>query len=477
MTTKLRPYQIDAVTEIRAHAAAGGLGAIVQLATGAGKTAVFCDLLKAAHQKNRAAIMVVRGKALVQQASERLSREGVPHGIFQGDNTRETHHRILVCSVDTLYARRLAPKAELVVIDECHLSLSEGYEWLLAQYPKAFKLGVSATPHHKRGMRHIGNVVVRPTDINKLIAGGYLVGGRYFVPYVPDLRGVKKSQGDFNASDLGKRSRDDKELTANAARVWSAHLRGKSTLCYAVNVGHAEILATGLREAGARVEIITANTKDGLRRDYIGGLSDGRLDVLVSVGVLTTGVDIPSLRAILCCRPTESYNLWIQILGRGTRPFPGKDSFLCYDLAGNVFKHGPIESELPCDLDGFPAPAKISVKTCPACFATFEVGPTECPACGASLAETKARTTGKRVHGLTDNDEIIEVKVEQWELDLPALVEKAKLHGHRKGAVYHLLKARYGDEIANKAWPRIRAMKRWPVKDMSQAQDLETMPA
>jgi superfamily II DNA or RNA helicase len=461
---KLRPYQLTAVAEIRRAAAEKERGCILQLATGAGKTAVFCDILKGAHQKGRCAIMVVRGKSLVHQASERLAREGVPHGIYQGGNSKDTHRKILVCSVDTLYARKEAPKADLIVIDECHLSHSDGYQWLFAQYPDAFKLGVSATPHHKAGMRHIGNRLVRTSGITELIADGFLVGGRYFLPYVPNLRGVKKIGGDYSGKDLGKRVSDDPDLTGNAARVWDRHLRGKSTLVYAVSVLHAEVLADSLKAIGARCEIVTANTADGLRRDYIGRLENGRLDALVSVGVLTTGVDIPSLRAILCCRPTQSYNLWIQILGRATRPFPGKENFLCYDLSGNFIQHGPIESELIADLDGFAAAPSIKIKTCPACYATFEAGPSECPACGASLAEIRERSTGKRVHGLTENADVVEVKLEPWQLDLPGLIERAKAHGHRKGAIYHLLKSRYGDEIADRAWARIRALPKWPIK-------------
>lgn len=408
--------------------------------------------------------MLVRGKALVHQASARLTREGVPHGIYQAQNSRDTDSKILVCSVDTLYARKEAPQADVIVIDECHLSHSDGFQWFLAQYPTTFKLGVSATPHHRKGMGHIGDRLVTPMPIKGLIDAGYLVGARYFVPYIPDLKGVAKAKGDFNLKELGVRAKNDEELTASAARVWSKNLRGKSTLVFAVSVDHARVLLEGLRREGARGEIIVANTRDDARRDYIARLERGDLDALVSVGVLTTGVDIPSLKAIVCCRPTESYNLWIQILGRGTRPYPGKSCFLCYDLSGNLQKHGPIEAEAVASLSGDFETPRVKLKTCLSCYACFESA-SICPACGADCTETRDRSTGKRIHGLTENDDVVEVKVEPWEADLPRLAARAKEMGYRKGAIYHLIRARYGEEIAAKAWPRIRAMKKWPVKN------------
>lgn len=472
---QLRPYQLEAVRQIRTHAALAGQGAILQLATGAGKTAIFCDVLKGAYLKGRCALMVVRGKQLVHQASERLTREEVIHGICQGSASKDTHERILVCSVDTLYRRKQSPKADLLVIDECHLSHSDGYRWLLKQYPGVFKLGVSATPHHDKGMRHIGDKIIRTASFAELVTGGFLVGGKYFIPYTPDLRGIKIRNGDFATKELDERSRNDEELTANAARVWSTHLQGKSTLCYAVSLKHADILAVSLKEAGARVAIIVANTKDGERRNYIRELEDGKLDVIVSVGVLTTGVDIPPLRAILCCRPTKSYNLWIQILGRGTRPSPGKENFLVFDLSGNLRLHGPIEAELIASLDSIPPNPKITIVTCDVCFAAFEKGTDVCPACGASLAKTKPREESSSTAGLTENEEIKEIVIQPWELELPGLIKTAKDRQLRKGWIYHRIREKHGEEMADIAWPRIRSLKKWPVK--TKAPEPDATPA
>lgn len=471
MTTILRPYQKKAADQIRAHAAKGGKGAILKMATGSGKTAVFCDFLIGAHKKGNTAIMVVKGKSLVAQASERLRREGVPHGILQGDNTRGTHHKILVCSIDTLFARQLAPKADLVVIDECHMSHSTSYAWFFEQYPNVFKIGVSATPNHKKGMTHIADAMIEPVTIRELIDDGYLVGGKYYVPYIPDLTGVGKANGDYKTGDLADASIADKELAASAAKVWKENLQGKSTLVYAVNIEHAGVVATSLAEAGAIVAVLTGSSSDCTRKDVLGKLLIGEINAVVSVGVLTTGVDLPALQAIMCCRPTESHNLWIQILGRGTRPYLGKKHFLVYDLSGNLLKHGPIEQEFESnlyeiDVNEKPKIASIKLTICAKCYATFENvdNLTTCPCCGEPLDPKMVRTTGKRRTGLGDNAEVVEYIQQPWEQELARLVAVAKKNGLKKGFVYHRISDIYGKDIADLAWPRIRSLKKWPVK-------------
>lgn len=101
------------------------------------------------------------------------------------------------------------------------------------------------------------------------------------------------------------------------------------------------------------------------------------------------------------------------MLGRGSRPYPGKDHFLVLDHVGNTHDHFPFgmfEDEISWQLDGEAIrrtdndPAE-SVTTCKRpvkidgvmklpCYATFKTGPSECPYCGLPLvkAERKIET-------------------------------------------------------------------------------------
>jgi len=475
MALQLRDYQEKAIAEIRRHYAQKSRKVILQLATGAGKTATFCRMLQGCHERGKSAIMVVRGAKLVHQASERLTREGVPHGIWQAGNTTRTDERIHVASIDTLYTRKIAPPADFLVFDETHLATGASYQWLTSHenYKKSFFLGVSATPYAATGLRHVGDEVIYPISILQLIEKGYLVGAKYRTPHTPDLKGVKKNAGDYTSASLMKRLNEDDEqegLKGSLVKEWREQCQGRPTLLFAVNIEHAKELGHELESAGARTAHIDGSTPHAERDEIIHRLEQKEIDVITSVGVLTTGVDIPSLECLLICRPTTSYNLWIQMLGRGTRPSPGKDHFLVVDLAGNTNKLGPIEAELVGSVEPTKNPSPRSNMTmCEQCFAAFPRTQRErnethwlCPACGGELDKLVRDHTGRVIeHG---EGELAEREIEIWELDLPALIDTAKRRGYKKGWIRITIEQRYGADAAEKAWRRVQRLRRWPLK-------------
>jgi hypothetical protein len=48
--------------------------------------------------------------------------------------------------------------------------------------------------------------------------------------------------------------------------------------------------------------------------------------------LLTEGFDCPPVDCVICLRPTKIRSLYCQIIGRGTRPYPGKDNLLLLDF-------------------------------------------------------------------------------------------------------------------------------------------------
>ena len=100
------------------------------------------------------------------------------------------------------------------------------------------------------------------------------------------------------------------------------------TLVFACDTTQAEILAVAWRQHGLQAKIILGETPPALRRRWIEDFAAGRIDILVSYGVLTTGFDAPNVERIVMARPTTSPVLFEQMIGRGLRgpKFGGRGS-------------------------------------------------------------------------------------------------------------------------------------------------------
>ncbi len=376
----LRPYQSDGINEIKNYFSRGEKKVLLQLPTGAGKTLCFSYILKGVFEKGKNAILVVRGRALVDQASQRLFREGVDHGVVMAGhwNYRPTAP-IQVCSIDTLYRRRLHKlPADLIVIDEAHMATSSAFKWLIGFYPEAFFLSVTATPFVKSGLRHIADHVVYPISFGQLIDQGYLVKPKYF-SFPIDINfeeiEIDKKTGDYNQTQLGEAVNRSKMLSGDIISHWRRHSLNRPTICFAVNVKHSKTIANNFKDAGIQAEHIDADTPEEERKWVLSQLETGKIKVVSNVGILGTGVDLPFIETIILARPTKSKNLYIQQVGRGSRLSPGKERFIVLDHASNVMEHGAVEDEEKADLDGFGKAKKESKKDkmilCPKCFCTF----------------------------------------------------------------------------------------------------------
>lgn len=478
----LRPYQSSAVDTVRLRYAAGVKKILLWLPTGGGKTVIFCRILDGVTKKNRTAIMVVRGAALVDQASQRLFREGIDHGCLQANHwNRKPKAPIQVCSIDTLYRRKIAPPADLIVIDEAHLATSESFRWLFAQYPDAFYLPVTATPYVKTGLRHVADEIVHPISFRDLIKGGWLAKPRYFAPTTVDLTGVRtdKKTGDYATQDLAI-AMDKAAIYGDVITNYREKLDGLPAVLFAIDVEHSLMIRDRFREAGIAAEHIEANTPAGERKRILDDLNAGTCKVVTNVGVLTTGVDIPNLRGVILCRPTKSKNLYIQMIGRGTRIAESKTEFIVLDHANNITEHGFVEDEDEVDLDGKPIRGKGETKPtqCEKCYGFFypaenweernpelaALGKTGrdyvCPYCrhdNSSARESFEREKTENVKAvlreITSDDEL---KTHTGDTHFERLVSTALAKGYKGGWVYYKLRDKFGETYAKGKWPDIK---------------------
>ena len=415
----LRPYQAEAVDGLRNSLLAGNKRVLLQAGTGSGKTIVAADVIKKAVAKGSRVLFLAHRRELIDQCSDKLYRFGVHHGIIMAGRRQNLAEQVQVVSIQTLWTRREVmelPEADLIVVDECHRSLSLTYLELIEHYPKAVLLGLTATPCRTdgKGLGHVYQDMVCAPSIAELTEQGYLVPVRYFAPTTPNLEGVKLRAGDYVENQLAERM-DKAELVGDVVEHWQKFGEDRQTVVFATNVRHSQHLAEKFQEAGVKAAHLDGETPKDEREHILADLAQGRLRVVVNCEVLCEGWDSPAVSCCVLAKPTKSIGRYLQMAGRVLRPAEGKTDCLLIDHAGAVLEHGFLDDPIPWSLD---EKGKVQERRekerkkerlpiiCKDCF-TIYTGRKDCPSCGkeaprpapvehteGELGEIKCRESG-----------------------------------------------------------------------------------
>ncbi|MGL4648818.1 MAG: DEAD/DEAH box helicase, partial [Caldilineaceae bacterium] len=321
----LRPYQHEAIIELRKGFSAGHVRQIVGAPTGSGKTVLAAAIAQLAQARGRQAWFLCDRTALIRQTVRSFEELGLSVGtVWRDIGSCFGDEDVVVASTQTLASRRrtsgkLPDKAGMIIIDEAHI-LHRYHIDLMTRWDAMPVVGLSATPMRKGLGRHFTNLVRGPT-IAELIEQGYLVGFRAYGPSEPDLRGVHIRGGDFVESELADVMADAKVI-GDVVSNWERLGENRSTIIFAVNIAHSTALVEAFCAAGHAAAHIDCHTPEATREEIYRDFRSGRLKILCSVAVLALGFDVPSVSCVVMARPTMSEALYIQQAGRGTRMSP-----------------------------------------------------------------------------------------------------------------------------------------------------------
>ena len=465
---QLRTYQEQAITNLLTSHGLGNRKVILQSATGSGKTVMASSIVKRAVNKGNKVLFLAHRRELISQCSNKLSAFGIDHGIIMAGQRTEGWHSVQVASVDTLRARAITskrmklPEADIVIIDECHRSLSNTYRKIISEYADSFLIGLTATPCRGDGLGlgHIYSDMVCAPSIKNLTNKGHLVPARYFAPSIPDLKGVKITAGDYNTKQLASRM-DTGELVGDIVTNFIRIAPKKKAVVFASSVQHSINLKESFEAAGIAAGHIDGETPSEERDETLKQLESGEIQVLCNCLVLTEGWDCPSAEVCVLARPTKSLGLYLQMVGRVLRPMEGKDEALIIDHSGAVYQHGFVEDEFEWDLD---PKQKIQQKkkretkretkpiTCEKCFNVYEKL-RACPSCGAvHIKKGRALIVGDGDLGEVDklsrkaNKKIY--TTEEKSIWYAMLTSYADLKSYKRGWAYHKFLAKFGHKPA-----------------------------
>jgi superfamily II DNA or RNA helicase len=397
----LRPYQ-QALVEQARDRARRRLPVVIQLVTGGGKTPTVCAIIEGAVAKCKRALFLAHRNELLTQASDKLSAFGVPHGLVKAGELREMRDPVQVASVQTLVRRldKIKFVPDLIVIDEAHLAETITYKKILARFPEAYLIGLSATPGRLDG-RGLGKpkgnfeAMVCGPPMTELIERGYLVPLRYFAaPNAPDVSGITVTGGDYNIGELGNLM-DTPAITGDVVSHWQRIARDRKTLVFCVSIQHADHVAAQFRSAGVHAVSVSGKTDSLVRAMALKDFENGGIDVIVNCQLFAEGIDIPAIGCVADLAPTQSLTRYLQRAGRGMRPFPGKTDCIYLDHASNVRRFGLPTEPREWSLEGAESRKKseeraAGVRVCPKCFAASGERAKVCEDCG-HVFEVKQR--------------------------------------------------------------------------------------
>ena len=391
MIPQLRPYQQQAIVNIRAHWSAGRNNVCLVMPVGGGKTLTSAYMIKRAisDSPDVDVFFLAHRVELIEQPSRVLTKLGIKHGIIKAGVKPDIHARVQIASVQTLANREVEAYAAtgtkpgryaLIIPDEFHRYKSQSHRRIIRElkrcYSDTFLIGLTATPYRLdgQGLQDVADGLVEAATPPQLIEEGFITEGTVIgrpLPTPIDQRAVD-GDGEYLEAEA-EAAMDRPALLGDTVDTWRRHCEGYPGIGRCTSKRSAMLRLERFQAAGFRAGYLDGETgalerRMLLARLAIGGQRLGHpagLDVLLFVNVLTEGFDsessyellyLPDIRKViwptsaapppyqpLCVlgdyAPTKSMGAFIQFWGRGSRTHKDKPWLRFLSHAGNEDEH------------------------------------------------------------------------------------------------------------------------------------------
>lgn len=355
MRDKLRDYQVEAVNALISAMESKGHSALYTLPTGTGKTTVIAELVRLARELYDYRILVLAHRQeLIEQICSRIKSycelDDLQIGVELADRHASIQHKIVVGSVQTcMNVERLAGRFDLVITDEAHHCSAPSYLKIYKHIgvgKTCFHIGCTATakrgdnkslytidadgkPMILKGQGAEREATLKDSVFERLVYEYPIadaIGDGYLVPFAghvirseTNLDGVGITQGDFAQGALAKEVDNEKRTRAAITAVQRIDPQGR-IIVFCAGVEHAYHTAEMFEDAGFVAAALDGTVEKEDRLETLNKFKSGEIQVLCNMSLYTEGVDIAAITSVVILRPTKIWNLYCQMVGRGTRP-------------------------------------------------------------------------------------------------------------------------------------------------------------
>lgn len=398
----LRPDQQDVYEQIQA-AIVTHKPTIVSASTGFGKSVVMGTLANDLCKQGKSVLTLVHRDNLIKQLADTYSQVGISNlGYIKAGKPRNYTAKCVLGSTQTLDSRGLDFTPDVIILDECHItSHAKSTRKAIADCPNATVLGFTATPmpsNKKRSLKpYYTHEIIAPTP-RKLMEMGNLARDIYFVEQTgsgiteSDIKGLGvNSFGEYNTRDL-IRLMDKPGFLEIIVDYWLRHSKNRLTIAFTASVEFAYRLAEVFNKLGYPAVAVDGSLSTKERDRIYTQFENREYLLLINCQVLIEGFDVKAVETVMLLSPDRSKARYIQKVGRGLRPYPGKTSCFILDLGLNLDRHGAISDLLREDYLLEPPKTTSGVaptKVCTNCEATVHASLMVCPNCGHKFPEKK----------------------------------------------------------------------------------------
>lgn len=391
---KLRDYQQKSVDIAIAYLKRNSEPALLELATGAGKSLICAEIAKIMHElSGKKVLCLCPTSELVQQNYDKFLLTGYEASIYSASIGKSLRHDVVFATEGSFksIAEEVGGQYSTVILDEAHRitpTIKRIINDMRLGNPMLRVIGMTATP-----MRMLQGYIYEIDDHGRIEENAtkpyfkkllYRVGGEYLVsrgfltpPVVGQIHADTYKTDNLQLSKTGQftqQSIDEAFVgkgTATASIVFDvvsqANARNaESVMFFASCIEHAEEIMMSLPSYNSA--IVTGKTGKKEREQIIHDFKAKKIRFLVSVSTLTTGFDASSVSIVAILRRSESVSLLMQIIGRALRLDPCKTEALILDYAGNIENFFPDGDLFNPQIEAYGDKPKIKADfTCPTC--------------------------------------------------------------------------------------------------------------